>query len=98
MFSSIGAFSAATPELSTEDLLLRYPSLSGPEPAANKLKHLWIPVGDKDESTVKKNDFFVEQLRTAGVKHEYFKTFNAGILDPESDISKIEELTINPSN
>ncbi len=74
MFSSIGAFSAATPELSTEDLLLRYPSLSGPEPAANKLKHLWIPVGDKDESTVKKNDFFVEQLRTAGVKHEYFKT------------------------
>jgi hypothetical protein len=27
-----------------------------------------------------------------------FKTFNAGILDPESDISNIEELTINPSS
>lgn len=74
MFSSIGAFSAATPELSTEDLLRRYPSLSGSEPAANQLKHLWIPVGDKDDSTLKKNDVFVEQLRSAGVKYEYMKT------------------------
>lgn len=77
MFSSIGAFSAATPELSTEDLLLRYPSLSGPEPAANKLKHLWIPVGDKDEGTLKKNNAFVEQLRNAGVKHEFTTTEGA---------------------
>ena len=72
-FSSIGAFSAATPQLDTPALLQQYPSLSGSEPAANALKHLWIPIGDKD-FLLERNDKFVEQLRTAGVKHDYLKT------------------------
>ena len=72
-FSSIGAFSAATPQLDTQALLQQYPSLSGSEPAANSLKHLWIPIGDKD-FLLARNDKFVEQLRTAGVKHDYVKT------------------------
>ena len=72
-FSSIGAFSAATPQLETEALTKQYPSLSGPEPTANSLKHLWIPIGDKD-FLLERNDKFVEQLKTIGVKHDYFKT------------------------
>ena len=72
-FSSIGAFSAATPQLDTPALLQQYPSLSGSEPAANALKHLWIPIGDKD-FLLERNDKFVEQLRTANVKHEFLKT------------------------
>ena len=72
-FSSIGAFSAATPQLDTPALLQQYPSLSGSEPAANALKHLWIPIGDKD-FLLERNDKFVAQLRTAGVKHDYLKT------------------------
>jgi enterochelin esterase family protein len=72
-FASIGAFSAATPELDTSALLQQYPSLSGSEPAANALKHLWIPIGDKD-FLLERNDKFVEQLKIAGVKHEYLKT------------------------
>jgi enterochelin esterase-like enzyme len=72
-FSSIGAFSAATPQLETDVLLKQYPSLSGSEPAANSLKHLWIPIGDKD-FLLERNEKFVEQLKTAGVKHDYLKT------------------------
>jgi len=72
-FASIGAFSAATPQLETPALLQQYPSLSGSEPAANALKHLWIPIGDKD-FLLERNDKFVEQLRIAGVKHDYVKT------------------------
>ena len=72
-FSSIGAFSAATPQLTVEELMKQYPSLSGSEPAANSLKHLWIPIGDKD-FLLERNDKFVEQLKTAGVEHEYLKT------------------------
>lgn len=72
-FSSIGAFSAATPQLETEALLKQYPSLSGSEPAANSLKHLWIPIGDKD-FLLERNEKFVEQLKTAGVKHDDLKT------------------------
>jgi len=72
-FSSIGAFSAATPQLETPALLQQYSSLSGSEPAANLLKHLWIPIGDKD-FLLERNDKFVEQLQTAGVKHDYVKT------------------------
>lgn len=72
-FTSIGAFSAAAPQLDTPALLQQYPSLSGSEPAANALKHLWIPIGEKD-FLLERNDKFVEQLRTAGVKHDYVKT------------------------
>ena len=72
-FSSIGAFSAATPQLDAQALLQQYPALSGSEPAANTLKHLWIPIGEKD-FLLERNDKFVEQLRTAGVKHDYIKT------------------------
>ena len=72
-FSSIGAFSAATPELETPALLQQYPSLSGTDPVANTLRHLWIPIGDKD-FLLERNDKFVEQLRTAGVKSDYVKT------------------------
>lgn len=72
-FSSIGAFSAATPQLETDALLKLYPSLSGFEPAANSLEHLWIPIGDQD-FLLERNEKFVEQLKTAGVKHDYLKT------------------------
>jgi len=72
-FSSIGAFSAATPQLASEELMKQYSSLSGSEPAANSLKHFWIPIGDKD-FLLERNDKFVEQLKTVGVKHEYLKT------------------------
>ncbi len=72
-FSSIGAFSAATPQLTAEELKKQYPSLSGSDSAANSLKHLWIPIGDKD-FLLERNDKFAEQLKNAGVKHEYLKT------------------------
>ena len=72
VFSSIGAFSADTPKQERAELLQLYPSLSGSEPAANSLKLLWIPIGDKDVM-LKQNDKFVEQLDQAGVKHEYVK-------------------------
>ena len=62
-----------TPQLETAALLQQYPSLAGTEPAANSLKHLWIPIGDED-FLLERNDKFVEQLRTAGVKHDYLKT------------------------
>lgn len=72
VFSSIGAFSADTPKQEGAELLQLYPSLSGSEPAANSLKLLWIPIGDKDVM-LKQNDTFVEQLDQARVKHEYVK-------------------------
>lgn len=72
-FSSIGAFSAATSQLEGEALLKQYPSLSGPDPAANALKHLWIPIGNKD-FLLERNDKFVHQLKSAGIQHDYLKT------------------------
>ena len=73
LFSSIGAFSAATPELNTNDLLKLYPSLTGEKPAANGLKNFWIPIGTTD-FLLERNDKFVEQLQKAGVTHAYKKT------------------------
>ena len=72
-FSAIGAFSAAAPQLETDDLLQKYPALTGPDPAANKLRHFWIPIGDED-FLLKRNDRFVGQLAAAGVAHNYIKT------------------------
>lgn len=72
-FSCIGAFSAATPQLSDEDLTASYQSLKGPNPAANALKHLWIPIGETD-FLLDRNEKFVAQLQAAGVRHEYTKT------------------------
>ncbi|MDG1897707.1 MAG: alpha/beta hydrolase-fold protein [Fuerstiella sp.] len=73
VFSAIGAFSAAAPELETTRLRNKYVSLTGPEPAANKLRHFWIPIGDED-FLLERNDSFVTQLTAAGVVHEYVKT------------------------
>lgn len=72
-FSSIGAFSAATPQLIDEDLIARYPSLTGPNPAANKLKNVWIPIGASD-FLLQRNEKFVEQLNADNVNHIFLKT------------------------
>jgi enterochelin esterase-like enzyme len=72
-FSAIGAFSAAAPELESVELRKKYVSLKGPEPAANKLRHFWIPIGD-DDFLLERNDKFVQQLSEAGVTHKYAKT------------------------
>ena len=73
LFSSIGAFSAATPQGDQDKLLERYPSLQGPEPAANQLRHLFIPIGESD-FLLSRNDTFVERLQKFGVQHTYQKT------------------------
>ncbi len=73
LFSSIGAFSAATPQMSNDELVAKYPSLKGPEPAANKLRHLWIPIGDSD-FLLERNEKFVQQLTANNVKYVYKKT------------------------
>lgn len=72
-FSSIGAFSAATPQLDDDNLLRTYPALAGSEPAANGLHHFWIPIGTSD-FLLKRNDKFVAQLKEAGILHSYRKT------------------------
>ena len=73
VFSAIGAFSAAAPELDTADLQRKYVSLTGLHPAANKLRHFWIPIGDED-FLLERNDNFTAQLSEAGVTHKYVKT------------------------
>lgn len=72
-FSAIGAFSAATPERSDADLLKDFPALAGAEPAANQLRHFWIPIGT-DDFLLKRNDKFTRQLKAAGIQHKYTKT------------------------
>ena len=73
LFSSIGAFSAATPQMSDDELVSKYPSLKGPDAAANNLKNLWIPIGDKD-FLLARNEKFVAQLTASNIKHVYKKT------------------------
>ncbi|MEZ6060041.1 MAG: alpha/beta hydrolase-fold protein [Planctomycetaceae bacterium] len=72
-FSAIGAFSAATPGGSEEELVNEYPSLSGPQPSANRLKHFWIPIGTSD-FLLDRNDGFTAQLTKLGITHTYKKT------------------------
>jgi enterochelin esterase family protein len=72
LFSSIAAFSAATPQLELEALKAKYPSLAGDLPAANTLKNLWIPIGDTD-FLLDRNDRFTAQLTELGIKHTYVK-------------------------
>ena len=72
-FSSIGAFSAATTQQDSEPLTTTYPALAGPEPAANTLKNLFIPIGTSD-FLLDRNEKFVELLKAAGIRHEYLKT------------------------
>lgn len=73
LFSAIAAFSAATPQMETEALKARYPSLSGDEPAANTLNHLWIPIGNTD-FLLDRNNRFVAQLRELDVRHTFVTT------------------------
>lgn len=72
MFSSIGAFSAAVPELDEQTLLMRYPALSGAEPAANRLKGFWIPIGEKD-FLLGRNEDFHSRLKSIGIRHGFRK-------------------------
>ncbi len=72
-FSSIGAFSAAVPELDQQALLSRYPALSGSEPMANRLRELWIPIGEKD-FLLRRNEEFSATLQSIGIQHEFKKT------------------------
>lgn len=69
-FSAVAAFSAAAPQAESEELLTLFPSLKGPEPAANSLKLLWIPIGESD-FLLDRNRKFVAQLKEQGVKHVY---------------------------
>lgn len=69
-FSSIGAFSAAVPDPASEDLQTKYPGLFGSPPAANQLKHFWIPIGEND-FLLQRNKTFVELLKTQDVKHGF---------------------------
>lgn len=69
-FSAVAAFSAATPQLETEELLAAYPSLKGPEPKANSLKLFWIPIGESD-FLLDRNRRFVDRLKEQGVTHVY---------------------------
>ena len=72
-FSSIGAFSAAVPELDQQTLLARYPALSGSEPTANRLKEFWIPIGEED-FLLGRNEEFHSRLKSIGIRHEFRKT------------------------
>jgi len=72
-FSSIGAFSAATPQADKEDLPQKYPAMFGPNPTANQLKNFWIPIGD-DDFLLERNEQFVALLKKQGVKHTYHTT------------------------
>ncbi|MEZ6042618.1 MAG: alpha/beta hydrolase-fold protein [Planctomycetaceae bacterium] len=72
-FSAIGAFSAAVPQLSNDDLIIKYPALAGPSPAANQLQHLWIPIGDKD-FLLQRNQSFIEQIRENHVQFDFHLT------------------------
>ena len=69
-FSSIGAFSAAAPQADKEDLKTKYPAMFGQEPAANRLRNFWIPIGDKD-FLLERNQKFVAILKEQGVQHEF---------------------------
>lgn len=74
-FSSIGAFSAAAPQAekdgaAMENLPAKYPAMFGPNPAANRLKHFFIPIGDRD-FLLKRNQKFVAILKEQGVRHEF---------------------------
>lgn len=73
LFSSIAAFSAATPEMELESLKAKYPSVSGASPTANTLNHLYIPIGDTD-FLLDRNERFVAQLKELGINHTYVKT------------------------
>ncbi|MEQ9410391.1 MAG: alpha/beta hydrolase-fold protein [Fuerstiella sp.] len=72
-FGAIGAFSAAVPQLETEPLLELYPALKGPQPAANSLKHFWIPIGDRD-FLLERNLQFVDILKQQNVTHRFSQT------------------------
>ena len=48
----------------------------GPDPAANKLKHFWIPIG-KDDFLLDRNEKFAALLTEQSVRHEYQKTEGA---------------------
>jgi enterochelin esterase family protein len=69
-FAAVAAFSAAAPQMETEALLAAFPSLKDPEPTANRLKLLWIPIGESD-FLLARNRAFVAQLKEQGVKHVY---------------------------
>lgn len=73
LFSAIGAFSAATPAGTTEELQGRYPALRGPDPPANHLRDFFIPIGDRD-FLLDRNQAFVEQLNSAGIRHTWQTT------------------------
>ena len=72
-FSSIGAFSAAVPELNAKEMVAQYPSLTGESPTANNLKHFWIPIG-VDDFLLDRNDEFVDILKKQNVQHSYTQT------------------------
>ncbi|MEZ6124508.1 MAG: alpha/beta hydrolase-fold protein [Planctomycetaceae bacterium] len=72
-FSAIGAFSAAAPEAERENLEQKYPSIHGSDPAANRLKTFWIPIGDRD-FLLERNEKFVALLTKNGVKHDFVRT------------------------
>lgn len=69
-FSAVAAFSAAAPQLETEELLAAFPSLRGPDAPANRLELLWIPIGESD-FLLDRNRKFVAQLKEQGVTHVY---------------------------
>ena len=75
-FSAIGAFSAAAPRADKEDLPQKYPALFGTKPAANRLKHFWIPIGD-DDFLLERNEEFVSLLKEQNVRHD-FESFVGG--------------------
>ena len=72
-FSAIGAFSAATPQLTDSQLVASYPSLEGKERGVDSLKVFWIPIGDRD-FLLERNEKFIEQLTVRNVSHEFLKT------------------------
>lgn len=72
-FSAVGAFSAAAPQLDNSELVRKYNSLGGAEPAANQLQTFWIPIG-KDDFLLDRNDRFAAQLKSLGVQHVYEQT------------------------
>jgi enterochelin esterase family protein len=73
LFSAIGAFSAATPQQDGNELTEQYPALAGPDPAANTLRHLFIPIGSSD-FLLDRNKDFTAKLTDAGVRFEYLET------------------------
>jgi enterochelin esterase family protein len=72
-FSAIGAFSAAAPQLDTDNLIAQYPVLKDADAVNKALTTFWIPIGN-DDFLLDRNNKFADQLKDLNIDHVYTKT------------------------